>query len=305
MHSKILFIPIIIALLVIPADGFCQGKADTAPVKGSPEWLVYQYFASDSFPDYKEYIVSDDPGFMPPLAGMFGDSVDVTYRPLRMDSDYAVYAVSADKDGEGVDLYCHMVKRNGEWKIKWTYALALTGMYYMLIDSVSAMPVIPDSIRYMYENAKLVISLDKDLKEYLKEHIESFAEAKNIFESDTNLTRIILRQGEESMREAIEQYQDVDDSLMRSAWTEMMAELDPGEVSRANKARVQDLIDKLHLSAVRRGPDSIIVFSIGGMVDNEVGFMYIPEGTVSPALDGNPYIYVEEIIPRWYIYKTT
>lgn len=47
-----------------------------------------------------------------------------------------------------------------------------------------------------------------------------------------------------------------------------------------------------------------VIVSIGGILDNVVGFMWAPEGNV-PAIDPSSYIWIEEAGGGWYLFKTT
>jgi hypothetical protein len=40
-------------------------------------------------------------------------------------------------------------------------------------------------------------------------------------------------------------------------------------------------------------------------MDNEVGYLYVPDGIKPPEISPNDFIYVEYIIGNWYIYRTT
>jgi hypothetical protein len=55
------------------------------------------------------------------------------------------------------------------------------------------------------------------------------------------------------------------------------------------------------LQAYREGPVTHVV--IGGMVDNEVGFLWTD--SAPPAMDPHSYIWVEAVGKGWYLYKTT
>jgi len=296
----------IIGLLMLPCGAQCRDNSGAPTDKNSPKWLVYQYFVSDSFPDYTDYVTGKEQAEKPPLGQYFADDVDVSYRPLRRDSALTVYAVNATKGGEDMDMYCFMTKVDGRWKIKWVYALAMTGIYYMIVDSMSNMPEIPDSLRYLYENAKLVVSSDRELKEYLKSNIESFTAIKAIFDANADLSLVNHGEGNELTLAAIEMQLAVEtDSLKKAALQKEIDRLSKPVDSTSAEGKVQAMIDGLWLNSVQRTSDQKIIFRIGGMVDNEVGYMYIPDGVNPPDIDAEPFIYVEEIIPHWYIYKTT
>lgn len=51
--------------------------------------------------------------------------------------------------------------------------------------------------------------------------------------------------------------------------------------------------------------DGTIRLSIGGILDNSVGFLYVPPGVKPPKMSADEIIYVEEIEGGWFIYKTT
>jgi hypothetical protein len=50
--------------------------------------------------------------------------------------------------------------------------------------------------------------------------------------------------------------------------------------------------------------DDVTSITIGGMVDNEVGYMFAPLGKV-PAISADRYIWIEPLGDGWYLYKTT
>ena len=74
-----------------------------------------------------------------------------------------------------------------------------------------------------------------------------------------------------------------------------------------NQNRMKSIIEALHLNAVTSFSrnEAITDLSIGGILDNSVGFMYVPKGASPPQMSPNEFIYVEEIADRWYLYKTT
>jgi hypothetical protein len=48
-----------------------------------------------------------------------------------------------------------------------------------------------------------------------------------------------------------------------------------------------------------------LVFSIGGMMDNTVGFLYVKDKKHLPKMDDSGVIMIREIGDGWYLYKTT
>lgn len=77
--------------------------------------------------------------------------------------------------------------------------------------------------------------------------------------------------------------------------------------SADNAKEALTLAKNLHLSSVIyfRLNRSIVNIIIGGIMDNEVGYLYVPDGIKPPEISPNDFIYVEYIIGNWYIYRTT
>jgi hypothetical protein len=53
-----------------------------------------------------------------------------------------------------------------------------------------------------------------------------------------------------------------------------------------------------------RVDDGLIILSIGSIIDNEVGFLFAPDGRV-PAISRDEYIWIEPAGGGWYLFKTT
>lgn len=45
--------------------------------------------------------------------------------------------------------------------------------------------------------------------------------------------------------------------------------------------------------------------SIGGIIDNEAGYLYVEKAEHVPEMTADHFIYIEEILTGWYLYKTT
>ena len=51
--------------------------------------------------------------------------------------------------------------------------------------------------------------------------------------------------------------------------------------------------------------NGVIELSIGGILDNSVGYLYVMPGNNPPEMSPSEFIYIEKITDGWYIYKTT
>ncbi len=76
---------------------------------------------------------------------------------------------------------------------------------------------------------------------------------------------------------------------------------------KGNINKADTLAEKLKLNKVFLPEDypGIIEINIGGMIDNSVGFMYVPDGKEPPGMSSGGYIYIEKVVEHWYLYKTT
>jgi hypothetical protein len=73
-----------------------------------------------------------------------------------------------------------------------------------------------------------------------------------------------------------------------------------------NPDKATESVKALNLNFARYEPESKIVdVNIGGILDNSVGYLYIPEGASVPSMSDDNYIYIERIQGNWYVYKTT
>ncbi|MBU6955057.1 hypothetical protein [Hahella sp. HN01] len=76
------------------------------------------------------------------------------------------------------------------------------------------------------------------------------------------------------------------------------AQIDTDKATVAAKA--------LYLNLVRYEKGSGIVdVNIGGMLDNSVGYLFVPAGSNAPSMSDDNYIYIEHVVGNWYVYKTT
>jgi hypothetical protein len=74
----------------------------------------------------------------------------------------------------------------------------------------------------------------------------------------------------------------------------------------AEKAAAAEL--KIEGNLESRGQDTaerVVSYTIGGMLDNEVGYLYVPKGATAPQMSPGKYILVEHIAGPWYLFKTT
>jgi hypothetical protein len=62
---------------------------------------------------------------------------------------------------------------------------------------------------------------------------------------------------------------------------------------------------RIHVLSLTRSANAVIRVIIGGMVDNEVGFLHAPDASSVPPIDPGDHIWIEPVGDGWYLYKTT
>jgi hypothetical protein len=71
------------------------------------------------------------------------------------------------------------------------------------------------------------------------------------------------------------------------------------------EAKRAELCRSLGISAVRNESGGSVVFTVGGILDNEVGFLYLAAPASPPEIDTKEYIWVEQVAADWYLFRTT
>jgi hypothetical protein len=49
----------------------------------------------------------------------------------------------------------------------------------------------------------------------------------------------------------------------------------------------------------------IVNINIGGILENSVGILYVPDGAAPPEMNPYEYIYIDQVLDHWFLYKTT
>ena len=76
-------------------------------------------------------------------------------------------------------------------------------------------------------------------------------------------------------------------------------------VREGHSAQATAAAKEISIDSAKDTGSGTIELTIGGMLDNAVGIMFVPEGEAPPPLDPSEYIYVEPVIGRWFLFKTT
>jgi hypothetical protein len=156
------------------------------------------------------------------------------------------------------------LKLQDSWKVSAVRTLALTGIVEGACEYLKTNPDLTAEEKDQLGNCELVLASDEALRQWF---------AKNA-------------------------------KAMNSLY-EMSRGLKPGrEEQDPNYAKIKAQLKALHFAAVEAEDDGTIEFTIGGITDNTVGFLYSPANK-PPKISFNLYIWVEEIAPKWFLFRTT
>lgn len=75
-------------------------------------------------------------------------------------------------------------------------------------------------------------------------------------------------------------------------------------ISSDNSAALQEA-RALYIGSVEKTSTGLVKFTIGGMVDNSVGILWVPPDVAPPVMSSDSYILVEQVVGPWYLFKTT
>ena len=78
-------------------------------------------------------------------------------------------------------------------------------------------------------------------------------------------------------------------------------------LSKSDSIESRKLCDHLSVLGCKSSPEykGCTLITVCGIVDNTVGYIYATDGAVLPRMSPSEYIYIEEVLPHWYVFKTT
>ena len=71
-----------------------------------------------------------------------------------------------------------------------------------------------------------------------------------------------------------------------------------------SKDKIQEMCEALHVTAAFVTHDGLLRITIGGIVDNMVGFLFVGDSD-PPAIEDDDYIWLEKVAEGWFFFKTT
>lgn len=265
-----------VGLLVLAAA--LAPRAAHAQEEGTPAWVVARFYAREPFLERGDYLAGEMAEFRdaPTPGSALPEGARVTIRPLQVGSDRAVVAVTVSADATS-DAYLFLQRSEGRWQVTAFRALALPPLFYMAMEELRALPARTAEDERMLRNLQLTAASDSALKAYFAQHRPAIEALGREAAADGGVT-----------------------------WLRAEPADDEGALSLA-QMRIRERLRALDLEAVGRDEEAsgCVLVHIGGMLDNAVGYLYAPQGCRPPEMTPGHFIYVEELAPGWYLYKTT
>ncbi len=259
--------------------------------------LAKKIFGKEKFKDFNSYISgeykNDNKG--KPTGKDLAKNATLTFSLLEQTTNKAVVNMTIqDPTGHGVDTYLFFEK-DEVWKMNAFRGLALTGIIEQVKNGLEKMT--PQQVDDMIEKSKNSKS-DAGFSMFSSREDYDFqlGNARLTLALDTSIIKHFLDNKSKFER------------LRDSAFKELENKK-PGE--REDIKLVENLrpdYHKLFISSVTFGDYELgncLNFLIGGMVDNTVGYIYVPDKKDVPEIDPDSIIMIKEIGNGWYIYKTT
>ncbi len=232
-------------------------------------------YASGEFLDYNN---------AKPTVKEFNKNTSKKYLLLSQTDSVAVVNVTiTNESNNGFDCY-YFLEKNESWKITAFRALAQTNIIFMAL---------------------------KELENISENEVDSFIIKSEIYKSKEDL---FLQKENMILTIAL------DDTIVRffksheKEYNDLLNEILTDSTINFDNSRFYTLTDyqintykKLLFSSISMSSfcENGIAFSIGGILDNTVGYLYIPEGEKVPIMNPDSLIMLRKISDHWYIYKTT
>ena len=221
-----------------------------------------------------------------PNASDLSKDTKLNFRLLDKSENTAVVNVTIlDSLGSGIDTYVHLEKGK-DWKIIAFRALAMTGFMEQALLEMEKMTEeqIDTLIQHdketfkskedfyqELENIKLTLALDDTIIEHFKNNREKFEKLKN---------------------ELINTEFDKDEQSYRK--------INLGEQIKSDYKKLS-----INTISTSFNCERCYELVIGGMIDNTVGYLYIPNKQDVPKMNSSRMIMIREIGNGWYLFKTT
>lgn len=253
-------------------------------VEQTPLSITENFFRFEGFAEKSKYLCCEAAEDFPPDS-TFGQFIPKyisrNYEQLYVNNSTAVIAVELADSAKKNDFYVYF-KKDSIWKIEAIRSLALSGIVEQTLAYLEKTPReelnamnekiygkknMPD-IDFEIANSRLLLSSDKELIEHFKKNKKIFKDIAGYY---------------------------TDKGFIQNS------------TPAKDDAHLQKLLKEIFISHI--GADDMgqvdICLTIGGMVDNTVGYFYQPDTMNVPKMDKAGYIMIRDLGEGWYLFKTT
>ncbi|MFK7787338.1 MAG: hypothetical protein AB8B56_19600 [Crocinitomicaceae bacterium] len=255
-----------------------------------PLSLAETIFARDTFPELEQHITGSYKGH--PNGTDLNGGTKTEFLLLGQDNKTAVVNINfSDSTGISFDCYLHFI-HDEVWKANAFRSLA--------------MMKIPAKVK---EELELMSDEEIDqLVEDSKNGTSSFPGITSREDYDYELGNLTLMLStDQTIVDHFEKNRDAFNRVKDQILSELGEELKDESSIPAGEHHSEDL-RKLLLSFAKTGGlefGETLNFSIGGMLDNAVGYLFIPDNKSAPKMNPNRIIMIRNLGNGWYMYKTT
>ncbi|MCF7920854.1 MAG: hypothetical protein K9N06_13165 [Candidatus Cloacimonetes bacterium] len=188
--------------------------------------------------------------------------------------EFRVWKVTLrDEEGNGTDYYVQLNTESDTVKMSRIRSFVLPGFYYMMAEEILANQSSSAEEIYLANSILLQLSSDVELIKYFTDNKKDFKKLLKMYIKDGRTDLVMF---------------------------------DPFEGEKEEDSKYAKLLKKLQLSYVGRNKENgFIEFSLGGHLDNGIGYIYCKDESKLPQIFISNYILLEKICKYWYLYKTT
>jgi hypothetical protein len=166
------------------------------------------------------------------------------------------------------DLYLYLRRKlDGRWTIEAARTLAVMEIPRELRRTLRAMPNRTAELEAALRNAELTLASDRALRIWFGENRGALERLRRIAEAGGT---------------------------------------PPGEIERVvDTPEARQRLQDLHAILLRISHTGVVSVTIGGILENSVGFLHASDPDLVPAIDPSDHIWIEPVGDGWYLFKTT
>ena len=258
-----------------------------------PLALSKKIFGKEPFPNIEKYVTGEYKG--KPNGKDLQRGSTTRFLLLGQTGNKAVVAMTIlDSTGKGLDTYLHFEK-DSLWKMNAFRGLAMTGLIERAKTELEKMT--PGQVDEIIENGKKAKSNEYFIFGSKEDYHFKLGNARLTLDLDENIIQHFIKN-----KAAFER-------LKEAALKELAGNKSDGEPAVKLVENLSHDYRNLFISAVSYGDHlpgpKCLDFSIGGMLDNTVGYLYVSDKKDLPEMSDRKVIMLREIADGWYLYKTT